>query len=209
MGVTIHYRGKLDNTDDLPGLCEKLISIANSLGWEYQTLDDDWSFPADAVLEHRGNSVEIKGNLGLKGVQLTPPGESESISFFFDSNGHLLSPISVILVLEGRLALENVWISVKTQFVSADTHVMIVGILKYVKERHIPNLEVHDEGEYWETGDYRLLEAKMEFIREKIDYLTRGLASEDSGKAGRSEDEIAARIERLFHAANMDSKLIH
>lgn len=61
VGRLIHYRGKLDNTDDLPGLCEKLIFIATGLEWEYQTLKDVWSVPANAVLEHRG---EWRGNQG-------------------------------------------------------------------------------------------------------------------------------------------------
>ena len=45
------------------------------------------------------------------------------------------------------------WVSVKTQFDSPDTHIWIIGLLKYLKKRYIANLEVRDEGEYWETGN--------------------------------------------------------
>jgi len=207
MGVSIHYRGRLDNPDRLPVFCEKLMSIASSMGWQYRVLDEDWSIPANPVLDHNGEIPEIQGNLGLKGIQLKPPGESESLDFFFNSKGYLLSPLNVILVHEGVLSLDHAWVSLKTQFLSAEMHVMIIGLLKYVKEHHFPNLEVKDEGEYWETGDYRVLEGKMRVIREKINYLSRELSSEYfGGMAGLSADEIAARIEQLFHAEDVNSK---
>ncbi len=210
MGVSIHYRGRLDNAEQLPWLREKLMSIASTIGWQYRVLDDDWSIPANAVLEHSGKTAEIKGHLGLKGIQLKPPGESEALSFFFNSKGYLLSPMNVILIQEGALALDDVWISVKTQFLSAEMHVMIIGLLKYIKEHHLPNLEVKDEGEYWEKGDYKILEDKMRLIEGKIDYLSRELSSSHLGDmAGLSADEIATRIERLFHAEDVKSKYIN
>lgn len=64
------------------------MSIASTIGWQYRVLDDDWSIPANAVLEHSGKTAEIKGRLGLKGIQLKPPGKSEALSFFFDSKGY-------------------------------------------------------------------------------------------------------------------------
>jgi hypothetical protein len=210
MGVSIHYRGGLENVDQLPELRDKLMGIASSIGWQCRVLDDDWSVPAKAVLEHSGKSAEIKGHLGLKGIQLKPPGECEALDFFFDSKGYLLSPMNVILVQEGALALDDAWISVKTQFLSAEMHVMIIGLLKCIKEHYLPNLEVKDEGEYWETGDYRILEDKMRLIEGEIDYLSRELSSGYLGDmAGRSADEIAARIERLFHAEDVRSKYIN
>ena len=178
MGVSIHYRGKLENTDQLPEFREKLMGIAFSFGWQYWVLDEDWSVPAKAILEHSGKNAEIKGHLGLKGIQLKPPGESETLDFFFNSKGYLLSPMNVILIQEGVLALDDAWITVKTQFLPADMHVTIIGLLKYIKVHHLPNLEVDDEGEYWETGDYRVLEDKMRLIQEKINYLSRELSSE-------------------------------
>ena len=35
MGVTIYYRGKLENTDELPEFREKLMGIALSFGWQF------------------------------------------------------------------------------------------------------------------------------------------------------------------------------
>ena len=118
------------------------------MGWQYRVLDEDWSVPGNVVLHQSEKIAEIKGHLGLKGIQLKPAGESD-----------------------------------------------------------FPNLEVKDEGEYWETGDYRALEDKMRMIQEKIDYLSRELSSEHFGDiTGLSGDEIAARIERLVHAEDVKSR---
>lgn len=204
MGVSIHYCGKLDNTDRLPEFRERLMNIALSSGWQYLVLDEDWSVPAKATLEHNGESAEITGHLGLKGIQLKPLGESEPIDFFFNSKGYLLSPMNVILVQEGVLAIDDAWITVKTQFLPPEMHVMIIGLLKYIKEHYLHNLEVQDEGEYWETGDYLALENKMKVIQEKINYLSHELSSEYfGGMAGLSADEIAERIEQLFCAEDV------
>lgn len=207
MGVSIHYRGRLDNPDQLPEFCEKLKSIASGLNWHYQILDDDWNIPVNAILIHRGKRAEIRGHLGLRGIGLKPSEESESIDFFFDAKGFLLSPMNIILIQEGVLAIDDAWITVKTQFMSAETHAMIIGLLNYIKEHYIPNLEVKDEGEYWETGDYRILEDKMRLIKEKIDYLSHELSSKDLGDL--SLDEIATEIERLFHAEDVTSRYIN
>ncbi len=210
MGVSIHYRGRLESPDRLPELRENLMGIASNMGWEYRLLDEDWSVPANAVLEHNGETAEIGGCLGLKGIQLKPPGESETLDFFFNAKGHLLSPMNVILIQEGVLEPDDAWISVKTQFLTPEMHVMIIGLLKYIREHHLPGLEVDDEGEYWETGDYRKLENKMKLVQEKINYLSRELSSKCLGDmAGLSADEIADRIERLFHGEEVKSGYIH
>ena len=207
MGVSIHYRGRLDNSDQLPEFREKLKSIASGLGWQYQILDEAWINPVNAILIHSGKRAEIKGHLGLRGIRLKPSGESESIDFFFDAKGYLLSPMNVVLIQEGVLAIDDAWISVKTQFMPAEMHAMIIGLLKYIKEHYIPNLEVEDEGEYWETGDYRILEDRMRLIQEKMDYLSHELSSKELGDL--SLDEIATQIERLFHAEDVKSRYIN
>lgn len=209
MGVSIHYRGRLDSTDHLPALRNALMSFASSIGWRCRILDEDWNVPANTILEHRGETPEIKGHLGLKGIQLVPPGESEPLEFFFDSRGDLRSPMNVVLVQDGILASDDAWISVKTQFMSAKMHVLIIGLLKYIKEHHIPKLEVSDEGGFWETGDYRNLVEKMRLIENKLDYLSRELSSDYFGNSGSpSADEIAERIEVLLHAEEVKSKHI-
>lgn len=199
MGVTIHYRGKLDDPAKVDDLRRELTDIGESIGWKWQTLDDDWSLPPNATLVPTAKGATIEGHLGLKGIALIPPGRSEPVSFLFDSKGRLRSIMNVILLGEGRIKPEDAWISVKTQFLSPDAHIWIIGLLKHIQRRHIVNLEVSDEGGYWETGDRAALVAKMQLLNEKIAWLAGELSSERfAGLAGSSAEEIADRIEAFL-----------
>jgi len=133
--------------------------------------------------------------------------EAESLSFFFDREGHLRCPIDMISILDGTLKPEDAWVSVKTQFASPEVHVWIVGLLKYLKKRYIADLQVSDEGEYWETGDIRVLREKMDLIGKKIEQLSTELSLPHFGDvSGLSADEIASRIEQWFlDSRNEDS----
>ena len=41
MGVTIHYRGKLDDSGRVGDLQRELADIAESIGWKWRVLEDD------------------------------------------------------------------------------------------------------------------------------------------------------------------------
>lgn len=199
MGVTIHYRGRLDDPGRVEDLRRELADIGASIGWTWRTLDDDWLIPPNATLVHNGNVATIKGHLGLKGIDLIPPGKSEALSFLFDAQGHLRSVMDVILLGEGQITPDMAWMSVKTQFLSPDAHVWIIGLLKYLKKRYITDLEVSDEGGFWETGDREALVAKMQLLNDKLAWLAGELASERfAGLAGLSAEEIASRIEAFL-----------
>ena len=196
MGVSIHYRGRLDEAALLPALCDEVGDIADSMGWRATTLDDDWSTPPDATLKNGG---KVEGHLGLKGIQITPHPDSEPIVLFFDRDGHLRSPMTMLMILDGTLQPETAWVPMKTQFSGPDIHVWVIGLLKYLKKHYISNLEVSDESEYWDTGDRRKLEEDMTLLNGKLQHLSATISSGGMGDlTGLSADEIASRIERLF-----------
>ena len=199
MGVTIHYRGRLNEVGQLAKLCDEMADIAAAMGWETTRLDDDWERPADARLRHTSKGAQIDGHLGLKGILLRPDVDAESLSFFFDREGNLRSMMDVVMIVDGTLKPQDAWVSVKTQFASPEVHAWIIGLLKYVKKRYISDLQVSDEGQYWETGDIRILRERMEFLGEKIEqlasHLSRGRLGDTSGL---SAEEIALRIEQWF-----------
>lgn len=200
MGVSIHYRGLLNDTTQLPVLSDELADIADTMGWQSTRLEDDWREPANARLVGSSNGARIDGHLGLKGVQITPGPEGESLSFFFDREGALRSPMSMVLILEGTLKPKHAWISIKTQFLSPEIHIWIIGLLKYLKKRYISDLEVSDEGMYWETGDIDVLIDKMDLINAKIECISNELSISRFGTVtGLTAAQIALRIERLLH----------
>lgn len=203
MGISIHYRGRLNDLGQLAVLCEELTDIAAAMRWRSLSLDDDWGQPADARLRITPAGAQIDGHLGLKGIEITPGANVESLSFCFDREGNLRSPMGMILILDGTLESEKAWISVKTQFGSPETHAWIVGLLKYIKKRYISDLEVFDDGEYWETGDFQLLKSNMDKINKALDMLSQGLSSIDlGGDVDMSAERIAEKIEQLLTSLN-------
>lgn len=193
MGVTIHYRGKLNNTDQLPQLCSELTDTASIMKWNYQEIDDDWSVVPDARFE----AGRIVGHLGLRGVLMQPHKDTESLAFLFDRGGVLQSPAGMVLSCEGRSF--GAWVSVKAQFAPPDIHVRIVGLLKYLKKKYISDLEVADEGQYWETGSWEGLIQKRGVINAAMNRLEDALSSGKLGDlSGLTGDQIASRIEGLF-----------
>ena len=199
MGVTIHYRGTIDRPERIRDLQRELADIAKSMGWDYSLLAADRSVPPDAELVHEQGSAKIKGHLGLKGICLLPGGGSEALAFFVDAAGRLRSIMDMILQCEGRTTPDNTWVSMKTQFLSPDVHVWIVGLLKYLQNHYFSNLEVNDEGGFWETGDRAALAAKIHLLNEKMNELAMDLESEKLGDlSGLSAEDIASRIEDFF-----------
>ena len=196
MGVTIHYRGRLDDISLLESLRDELADIAETLGWPSATLDDDWSEPPDASL---GSGGVISGHLGLRGITISPHPGSESLDLFFDREGTIRSPMTVLMLLDGTLTPETACESIKTQFANADSHIWVIGLLKYLKKKYISDLEVNDEGHYWETGERDKLEQTIAFLNGKIEDVASALESEALGDLKElSAEDIAARIEKLF-----------
>ena len=67
------------------------------------------------------------------------------------------------------------------------------------RKPYISNLEVSDEGGYWDTGDRKELEDKMNFLNDKLNSLSASISSGNMGDLSNlSADEIADRIEKFF-----------
>ena len=199
MGITIHYRGRLNDLAQIDALSAELADIAAAMGWKSTRLDDDWAQPADARLLHTPKGAEIQGHLGLKGIALSPGPNIETLNFYFDREGNLRSPFGVVFLLDGTMDPEQAWLSTKTQFGPPEVHAWIVGLLKYLKKRYIADLEVHDDGEYWETGDINILRQRMDAINRAMDRLSEALSASGIGEVTDLDpEEIVAEIERIL-----------
>lgn len=198
MGVTLHYRGTLDDPRRLPVLCDELADVAQAMGWTAVRIDDDDDGPLDARLNHDSDGARIEGNVGLKGIVLTPDDGSESLWFCFDRDGQLRSLLGQVLLLDGTLKPEESWAFTKTQFSSPERHVWIVGLLRYVQKHYVANLDVRDDGGYWDTGDLTELRRRMDLINAKIGEMAAALSSPRfAALAGQSAEDIVAAIEQV------------
>ncbi len=198
MGVSLQYRGTLDDPSRLPALCDELADIAQAMGWSTTRIDDDFNAPADAHLNHESGRANITGNVGLKGIILMPETDCEPLWFCFDREGRLRSLLGQVLILEGTLMPEETWAFTKTQFSSPEQHVWIAGLLRYLQKHYVSNLEVHDDGGYWDTGDLEELRRRMDLINGKIAGMAEALSSPRFAKlTGKSTEEIVDAIEKL------------
>ena len=199
MGASIHYRGKMADISSIDVLCDELALVADKMGWTCTHLDDSWSKPADATIEVTEKGSQITGHLALKGIAFSISPKCESLRFFFDAAGNLCDPVSMTLICEGALKPEDVWIAVKTQFAGPETHIWIVGLLKYIQEHYLPELQVRDEGEFWETGNHETLKEKMNLINNKIDVISRQLSRVTGNHLEKlSADDLVSMIEALI-----------
>ena len=198
MGVTIHYRGRLNNISLLPELEEELIDLAKSMGWNYVKFDDDWNEELHYTQEIKDGSLQMDGNLGLKGIVIIPPG-SEPINFTVDPTGQLSSFFRQMSIIDKVTAEAMDWVFCKMQFAEISVHIWIVELLKYLKKKYFHDLEVHDEGEYWETGNVKTLQEKRETINTAMDKFSGAFESgEFAGQKNASAEEIVNNIESFF-----------
>ncbi len=71
--------------------------------------------------------------------------------------------------------------------------------MKYLKKHYIPDLQVFDEGEYWETGDFEILKEKMDFIADKTESVAKELSLVSTRHISKySDEELALMIEKII-----------
>jgi len=198
MGLTIHYSGQLKSPALIKDFVAELADVADSMGWTHQVINDDFSKEPDARLVHTSHGAEIQGNLGLKGISISPHQECEPCTFFFDRDGRLWDIVDAV----GRQRHDKEYVPsvhVKTQFAPADVHISIIKLLKYLEKVYFARFQVKDEGSYWQTGDEKVLREKLAFLNEKLDQVAAALEnSEEELKSAASESELADKIERIL-----------
>ena len=124
------------------------------------------------------------------------PGQ-ETTSLLISPEGWLIGLCEIEAAEKGQLA-EPPWCFVKTQFGPVEGHVALVEMLTALKREFLPNLEVHDEGDYWETRDLATLTAKIGHVQAAIDGLAEGLNRYGlSREAAEDQEILIARIERI------------
>jgi hypothetical protein len=182
MGVTIHYRGSLADLSRVEDFEDRVIDFALAMGGNprvWRSADDD--DPSRIV---RGLLIDLA------------PGQ-ETTSLLISPEGWFIGPME-IEAAEKSMLTEPPWCWVKTQFGPIEGHVALVELLAGIKKEFAPDLEVMDEGDYWECRDLARLQQKLTFLQQAIDSLANALESDRLSPEAREDPEIlATRIERL------------
>ena len=204
MGITIHYRGRLNDPSEVDAVLGFVQQMAVAKGWSW-TYIDDWDGGADAQAARAAeDNPEIADNTALKGFVLEVDSKCEAVPLLFDASGYLRSPFS----FSGSCsAVKGDTIAVKTQFAAPEAHIQIVDLLMELKYRHIADLEIMDEGEYWETNDRALLEKNMDKLKMHMDFLSEALQSEHcKGLSDLTPEGIARKLEQMLGKGTEDEE---
>jgi len=195
MGVTIHFQGTLKNAKMVYALVDELIDISKSMNWHWDVIDEDWSKPSTAKLSKESDVTEIVGHLSLKGISINLHPDCEPLSLFFNSTGRLTNPMSILLGQDVKKRKQDDYSFVKTQFAPPEVHITIVKLLKYLKQRYMPDLNVIDEGEYWQSEDKEKLIKKIAFLNDKMAEISVILSEMAVEAIEKSCEKLAAILE--------------
>lgn len=182
MGVTIHYRGKIDDLARVEEFEDRVLDVVAALGG-HATI---WrSFGQEDP------SRIVRGLL----VQMCPG--QDTLSLLISPEGELLNLFEIKDAEQGPLP-EPPYCFVKTQFGSLQGHVAVVALLDALRSEFFSRLEVSDESGYYEHRDPRELARKLNFLGSAILSLGESLESSSlSPEAAEDPEILAVRIQRV------------
>jgi hypothetical protein len=190
MGITIAYRGQLSDLTKVDDFEDRLVDLALQLGGQVQI----W----------RSWTDDDPGRM-VRGVLLNLAPGQETTSLLVSPEGWLIGMAEIENAEEGRLS-EPPLCFVKTQFGPIDGHVALVEMFAQLKRNFLPDLEVWDDGGYWEKRDFTDLVRKFSLTQRAIDGLAAGLqqyglsheAAEDPHILERHVVRVAQHVHRTL-----------
>lgn len=183
MGITIHYKGQLDDPARLPELLLGVKHFCFKRDWAYREIDERIIGQAERLIF---NEVDASGQLEdstpvewkdvyydtevldvddhIRGLIIDVHPDCETVHLLFNRQGLLRS----YAPQSPGYYTEQQYFFAKTQFAPIEVHVAICELLRFVKDNYMPGLKVTDEGWYWETGDREKLAMHLGFISDKM-----------------------------------------
>ncbi len=182
MGITIAYRGRLADLSRVEDFEDRLVDCALEIGGQAQI----WRSWADDNPERM-----------VRGVILCVAPGQDSTSLLLSPEGWLIGLTDIKDAENGRLK-EPSWCFTKTQFGPIEGHVALVELLAALKREFLPDLEISDDGGYWETRDLAELIRNHAMTQAAIDGLAEGLRRYGLSREAAEDPSILLRhIERV------------
>lgn len=200
MSISIAYRGKIDSLDKVDALTTEVKDICEVMNWSYHVLNEDMVEKVTAKLSFDDQGgLEIKGHCGLKGISFSPSEKCETIWLYFNTDGYMTSPVQVAFDADEGYPKRLNWLHTKTFFAGVTTHKWVIIFFKYLKKKYLPELEVHDEAEFWDHEDERALEEKFEkmgWFMDKVSHVLEEIpATTDTQKLAEKIEEKLRRLQ--------------
>lgn len=194
MGLSIHYHGQIRDYALIEELIIEAEDICKSLNWKHHT----WVKKSNANDDvHKNNPDFLNYTLDdLAGISISPE-ECEPVSLVFFPSGRLCCPAKLMYNNPETNDLMVETVSTKTQYAGIDTHLTVLKMLQYFKEKYFSVFELSDEGMYWETKDEEVL--KSQFIKyDFIVHSVRNALSDFKAMPGDTAESLADRLEEFL-----------
>jgi hypothetical protein len=186
MALSIHYSGSFNANTSLKAMIEEVKDIAEIYKWPYNVFENE--FPADSF-------GKAEYNENIYGISFTPP-ECETVSLCFLSNGKMSDVLN--LKFHGNSKDEEgaeylYMLSVKTQYAGIEIHKLVIHLVRYLSKKYLQDFTVTDEGEYWETGDEKILQDAFKRYTDLIESFATSLENYPK-KSGESFESYFERL---------------
>lgn len=182
MGVTLHFRGRLNSPELIPEIVSEIADICDSNDWKYELFDEDRFYKKQPSINDLQEQIEemldddadpalLKmrklPDIGLRGIMFNPHPECEPVGLLFTKKGVLSSIFNALFPeVQGKKALP--WSFAKTQFAGAETHIKLVKLLDYLSKKYFKKFEMKDDGGYYPEMNEEKLEERMSIINRAI-----------------------------------------
>ncbi len=184
MGLAFYYSGKIKDAKLLAPLVNEVIEFSKANNYPYQADIFGQTFP-------QGELSEYCGDQELYGIEFGPE-KCEPIFLTFTRDGRLCSPIQ--FMINGTPEDDYFHtIATKTQYAGAEAHILVIDFLRYLSKKYFSEFELHDDGEYWETQDKKLLKAAFDRFTRATDSFAAMLEMIPKEK-GESIEEFIVRM---------------
>jgi len=78
-----------------------------------------------------------------------------------------------------------------------EAHIAIIKLLKYLSTKYLKGFTLDDEGNYWETGDEKILSEQFDRYHAAMDIFC-GMIKDVPAVPGETAASLAERLERLL-----------
>lgn len=161
MGISIHYHGRLDDTERLDEALRMIETWCRQHEWSCHRLE--FETRGTYVSADIGAELPVELDTSWRGWSIDPHDKCESLVLAFDDDGRLMLCFDAPdgdSVVQYRL-------SVTTQYAPPHVHVKICELLRQLQRDFArEGLEVVDEGDYFDSRDKRRLVERRDEVQQ-------------------------------------------
>ncbi|MEP6949089.1 MAG: hypothetical protein ABI863_07450 [Ginsengibacter sp.] len=191
MGLSIHYSGSFNAKASLEAMIEEVKDIVEVYKWPYLVFESKFSAYSFGKAEYAQD---------IYGICFTPP-ECETVSLCFLSNGKMSDVLNLRFygTPESEEDAEYLYmLSVKTQYAGIEIHKLLIRLLRYISSKYLQDFILRDEGEYWETGNEKLLQDAFKRYTVLIEIFASSLENYPK-KSGENFEAYFERLVKQIH----------